>query len=110
MIKVTISRHKTNGTIISFSMSGHAGYADPGQDIVCAAASGISFGTINAIDQLLNTKLHIEMDEKTGFLHCVVPTTLETSTQEKVQLLLEGMLVSLESVASEYGQYITISK
>ena len=31
-------------------MQGHAGYAEPGQDIVCAAVSALVINTINAIE------------------------------------------------------------
>lgn len=108
MIKISIIRNDADGNIEGFTLSGHAEFAEPGKDIVCAAVSGISFGTINAIETLLNIKLLIEMNEQSGFLHCIVPKEQEITVQEKVQLLLEGMVVSLQSVASEYGKYMTI--
>lgn len=107
MIDVTINRDRQR-MIHSFTMSGHAHFAEPGQDIVCSAASGISFGTINAIEKLLNVRLSIQMEQKSGFLQCVVPNELDESTQEKLQLLLESMVVSLQSVEAEYGQYIQL--
>lgn len=57
MIRVRIKRKK-NGNISSFQMSGHAEFAEYGQDIVCAGASAVSFGTVNAIMQVagLNPK------------------------------------------------------
>ena len=47
MIKVRIS--KNNNIIESIRCSGHAGYADYGKDIVCAAFSTMIITTINAI-------------------------------------------------------------
>jgi uncharacterized protein YsxB (DUF464 family) len=109
MIKFTLVRHVSEGYIEEFTLSGHANYAKRGQDIVCAAVSGITFGTINAIDKLVHVQLDVKMDEKTGFFRCIVPEQLDDSIHEKVQLLLEGMYVSLQSIASEYGKYITLS-
>ena len=48
MIKVTINRTES-GLIQSFTMSGHADFAEHGQDIVCAGVSAVSFGAVNAI-------------------------------------------------------------
>lgn len=109
MIKVTIIRNQIDGYIEEFTLSGHAEFAESGKDLVCAAVSGISFGTINAVETLLNIKLTIKMNEQTGFLHCIAPREQENAVHEKVQLLLEGMVVSLQSIASEYGKYITIT-
>lgn len=94
------------GDIQSFTIVGHAGYADAGEDIVCAAVSGISFGAINAIYQLLGAELSVEQGED-GYLRCRVPR-FEPETDRKVQLLLDGMIASLRSVAVEYGQFVQV--
>ncbi|MFC4320939.1 ribosomal-processing cysteine protease Prp [Litchfieldia salsa] len=109
MIKVTIIR-SPQGLIESFTMSGHANFAKRGQDIVCAGASAVSFGTVNAIEALTGVVPGIEQGGKTGFLRCDIPVGLEQEIAEKVQLLLEGMLISLETIERDYGQYIKITK
>jgi uncharacterized protein YsxB (DUF464 family) len=109
MIKVAISRNDDK-KIVSFEMSGHANSGPHGQDIVCAGASAVSFGTINAIDTLCNVRLEIEMDNDSGFLRCMVPHGLDLQTTEKVQLLLEAMVVSLVSISEQYGKYIKIKE
>lgn len=48
MILVKMSR---KGGVYTFESIGHAGYADPGKDIVCAAASILSFTLIESIDE-----------------------------------------------------------
>jgi len=107
MINVTITRSH-DGLIESFTMSGHAEFAEYGQDIVCAAASAVSFGTVNAIEALTGVVPEIEQGGEGGFLRCVVPKELQKEIDEKVQLLLEGMIVSLETIERDYGQYIKI--
>ena len=49
MIHVTIFQNKYK-ECVGFQTEGHAEYADPGQDIVCAAASILVINTINAIE------------------------------------------------------------
>jgi uncharacterized protein YsxB (DUF464 family) len=107
MINITITRKKT-GSIQSFVMSGHALYADHGQDIVCAGASAVSFGTINAIHELTGVTPHIEQGED-GFLRCSLPENLSEAIQEKIQLLLEGMVISLQTIVEQYGEHIKIT-
>ncbi|MDV2684913.1 ribosomal-processing cysteine protease Prp [Alkalihalophilus lindianensis] len=107
MITVLIERN-ANLQIESFTMSGHADSGPYGHDLVCAGASAISFGSVNAIAALCGVELDVEMGEEGGFLRCGVPTGLENATHEKIQLLLEGMIVSLQSMAEEYSEYIEI--
>ena len=65
---ITINRNET-GLIQSFTMSGHALFANHGSDIVCAGASAVSFGAINAIHELTGITPEIEQGEE-GFLNC----------------------------------------
>ncbi|MGD6991608.1 ribosomal-processing cysteine protease Prp [Sutcliffiella horikoshii] len=108
MIKVTIKRDD-HMLIQSFTITGHANFAKKGADIVCAGVSAVSFGTVNAVMSLCQVTPDIEQGAD-GFLKCSVPSNLDESTHEKVQLLLEGMVVSLETIERDYGNYITISK
>lgn len=107
MIRVNIYR-KPDGTITSFKMSGHANYADHGQDIVCAGASAVAFGTINAVIALTDVKLNIEQGES-GFLQCKVPQKVSQEAFDQVQLLLEGMVVSLQTIERDYRQHLKVT-
>jgi uncharacterized protein YsxB (DUF464 family) len=107
MIQVTINR-KTSGNIQSFAISGHALFANRGKDIVCAGVSAVSIGTINAVHALTGVTPEIEQGED-GFLSCTVPDSLPEGISEKVQLLFEGMVVSLQTFEEDYGKYINIT-
>ena len=108
MIKVTFNDTQME-RITSFTMSGHADFAKKGSDIVCAGASAVSFGTVNAIMSLTDVNPDIEQGEDGGYLNCVIPRISSTESQEKVQLLLKGMLVSLQTIERDYGKYIKIT-
>jgi uncharacterized protein YsxB (DUF464 family) len=107
MINVTINRNEHN-EITAFEMSGHADFAKHGQDIVCAGASAVSFGTVNAIIALCKITPEIEQGGGGGYLRCTIPTNIDSSVFEKIQLLLEGMIVSLQTIERDYGKYIKI--
>ena len=107
MIRMTINRTKT-GVIHSFTMKGHANFANHGEDIVCAGASAVSFGAVNSLIKLTGIEPKIDMKEA-GFLTCTIPDNLPEDVQAKVQLLLEGMVVSLQTIEKDYGKHIKIT-
>jgi uncharacterized protein YsxB (DUF464 family) len=107
MIKVTISRD-ANKKVDGFTMSGHADFSEHGKDLVCAGASAVSFGSVNAIEALTGVVPEIEQGNG-GFLRCTFPNDLQQEVQEKVQLLLEAMVVSLETIERDYGKHIKIT-
>ena len=45
---ITITVKKRNGNYLEFVSKGHAGYAEEGQDIVCAAVSVLVINTVNS--------------------------------------------------------------
>lgn len=105
MITVHISRRE-DGTIQSFEVKGHAGYADPGQDIVCAGVSSVTVGTVNSIEALTGTVMEARM--KNGFLSAELPSGEEPACSDQVQLLLESMVLMLQGIADSYREYIQI--
>lgn len=107
MIKITVNRTES-GTIQSFTMSGHADFAKRGKDLVCAGASAVSFGAVNSVIKLTGVEPVIQQG-KDGFLKCTVPEHVSAKQQEKVQLLLEGMVVSLQTIEKDYGKHIKIT-
>jgi uncharacterized protein YsxB (DUF464 family) len=108
MIRVKIERQLSNGFIRSFAIKGHADFAKHGQDIVCAGVSAVSVGTVNAAETLLDIVMPSEM--KNGFLQAAAPETLDELKQEKLQLLLESMVVMLKNIEDMYGSYIKIEE
>ena len=80
---------------------GHAEYAKKGKpDIVCAAISALTIGTINSLEELAGEKLQISQNEETGFLSC----NFESTSQEKSSFLMDSMVFSLENISKEYGE------
>ena len=79
---------------------GHAEYAKKGKpDVLCAAISALTIGTINSLEELAGEKLRITQNEETGFLRCDFDSTL----QEKSSFLMDSMVFSLENISREYG-------
>lgn len=106
MIQVTV--HYKKNQIEAFSITGHADSGPYGYDLVCAGVSAVSFGAINAVMKLCDTDLEIEQADEGGYLHVSLPGHLLKNEMEKIQLLFEGMIISLKTIEQEYGQFITI--
>ncbi|MDB4867460.1 MAG: ribosomal-processing cysteine protease Prp [Cohnella sp.] len=107
MITITIERSEA-GRIRRFSVSGHAKYKDSGRDIVCAGVSAVTVGAVNAIEKL--TGLVPEAEMRGGWLTAEAPLNEDGNFEEQAQLLLEGMVAALESIADEYTKYVQIKE
>ncbi|MHA6485142.1 ribosomal-processing cysteine protease Prp [Paenibacillus sp. strain BS8-2] len=106
MITITFVRNETDRRIVSFAVEGHAKYAKPGKDIVCAGVSAVSVGTVNAIETLAGVELPAMM--KNGWLSSDVPLLPDAAADGVMQLLLESMVVMLETIATSYGKHVVV--
>lgn len=109
MIKVNVSRNHKD-SITAFELSGHAESGPKGHDLVCAAVSAVSFGAVNAVMKLCEFEPVVKQGGEGGYLKVELPDNLSSHIDTKAQWLLEGMIVSLETIERDYGQYITISQ
>lgn len=105
MIKITINKKDSN--IVSFSVKGHAEFAEHGKDIVCAGVSTVVIGTVNAIERICGVRADHHTTMNDGFLQYYLPS-LSGDAYRNAQVLLLGMVVSLETVQSEYSKFVKI--
>ena len=105
MIQLII-QEQASGRIDCFEMSGHADFAEHGKDLVCAAASAVSFGAVNAVLTLTHVTPTIQQGEDGGYLQVVFP---ETEEDHDVQLIVRAMIVSMQTIEQDYGQFIKIT-
>ena len=94
MITVTVEKKKD--AYVRFLSKGHAGYAEYGQDIVCAAVSALIINTVNSIEQL--TADQIEVTEKDGF----VSFRFNKPITEQGTLLMDSLLLGLTEIENSY--------
>ena len=86
--------------LTGFLSHGHSGYADAGEDIVCAGISVLVINTINSIDQLTDVIPEVDSDEEDGMISC----KLNDYRREDIQLLLRSLSIGLLSIQETYGQ------
>ena len=56
----------SSGELLGFSMKGHSGSAEAGNDIICAAVSSAAYMTVNTVTDILHVDTRIAVDD--GFL------------------------------------------
>ncbi|MBB4825839.1 uncharacterized protein YsxB (DUF464 family) [Sporosarcina luteola] len=105
MIKI-IFAEQPSGRISSFEMKGHADYAEHGKDLVCAGASAVSFGSINAVIALTGITPEIQQGAEGGYLKVDFPVTEKDAD---IQLIVRAMIVSLQTIEQDYGNHIQIT-
>ena len=97
MIHVTIFQNKYK-ECVGFQTEGHAEYADPGQDIVCAAASILVINTINAIEEF--TEDACTCDCKDGMIESWEFTS---DVSAGTDLLMDALMLGLRNIVKSYG-------
>ena len=81
-------------------LSGHAGYAESGRDIVCAAVSALVLNMANSVEAFTEDGFEGEMDEQTGAFS--FHFTAEISPES--QLLMNSLVLGLRNIEKEYGE------
>lgn len=84
----------TKGENLIF-VSGHANYAEPGRDIVCAGVSALVQTLIQSLEEL--TSEEIKYDMKPGAVHIYFG-----NLSERARLLVDSFFVGVSMIAEEY--------
>ncbi|MFD1471119.1 ribosomal-processing cysteine protease Prp [Companilactobacillus mishanensis] len=104
MIKASFHRNDDN-KIDSFLILGHADSGPYGQDLVCAAVSAVTIGTINNLEKLTKITPQVVLDEVNGgHLGCRITGTVSHDTG----LLLENLSEILIDIEGSYPKNITV--
>ena len=109
MIHAKFIIHSKEDKIVSFEITGHAGYADAGEDIVCAAVSVLAIETVNSIDKMVSHQMTVEeASDEGGYLFAQIKPNLTAEQAQVTQILLQHLYFSLEDVANTYPNYVKI--
>ncbi len=103
MINVTFykdSSHDYKG----FKFCGHAGYAESGKDIVCAAVSVLVINFINSVEALTDDKFNLKQDENKGLID--FDFSGDISNESKV--LMNSLVLGISEIQKENKKYIQI--
>ena len=105
MITVSLFRNQSR-QITGFTVSGHAGYGEKGTDIVCAAVTTAAMTAVNGLTDAAGIQLTPVVRE--GYLACTLPEVLSETERHDADLLLESMVLTLQNLVSQYGDYVSL--
>lgn len=97
---IQVSVYTGDGKITGFRLTGHAGFARSGSDIVCAAVSILVMNTINAVESFTGDTFQYEEDEEKGLIEFRVLSDMSGGTE----LLLKTLFLGLSDIQKEYGK------
>ena len=92
--------------ITGFSISGHSGYAEAGQDIVCAAISAVVTMAEATINDVCGAKAKVRVKQDDARITLTLPAACDE--EESVQAVLAGMLLTLCSMRDDYPDFIEV--
>ena len=100
---ITIKVRKKDGSYEEFISKGHAGYAEAGQDIVCAAVSALIITTVNSLEAFTDDKFEAKEDDGYVSIRFTAPVT------EKGKLLMDSLILGLTEIEHSYNnRYLTV--
>ena len=100
---ITITVKKRNGDYLEFISKGHAGYAQEGYDIVCAAVSVLVINTVNSLEAF--TEDSFEAEEADGY----VSFKFTAPVSERGKLLMDSLVLGLTEIEHSYNnRYLTV--
>lgn len=83
-------------------VSGHSGFADAGEDIVCAAVSSAVMLAANAITDIVGEDAQVALGEDELLI------TLPTPPLESSVVFLQALHLHLTLLSEQYLQHITV--
>ena len=105
MTKVEIYRNQ--GRIVKYKATGHSGYAEYGEDLVCAALSMALQLPLGGIQDVLDIYPKFEIDSD-GYLSVDMRGMDNKGKERELDALLESMVLMIRSLSRDYPKNIKL--
>ena len=99
---------KNNGNIVCVECSGHTGYAQHGEDIVCAALSSIVQTAGLGILCVAKINAKVEQKDMEGYFKITLPNNLSEEDLKSAQIIFQTMLCGILELRNEYSDFINL--
>lgn len=90
---------------LSLNIRGHAGYAEPGSDIVCAGVSVLALTLAAHMARHADDDDLLRLDMDDGIALCMRP---DSPRADEYRVLFAFTLEGLELLAGKYPEYVTV--
>lgn len=99
----------TEGSRIqAFTIEGHSGWADSGEDILCAAITSAVRLTECAVNDVLGLGAAVKVKERDASITLKLPGGLSQTNEETCQTLMTALMVYLAELHEEYPDNIIV--
>ena len=92
--------------ITGYKVSGHAGFAEEGMDIICSAVSALTQTPLLGLERHLKLKPSYNVNQEDGILE----VALNSAPTDLTQAILQTMVYGVESIARQCPQYVRIQE
>ena len=103
-----ITVYRKDNSIVEVSASGHTGYGEQGEDIVCAGVSKLIQSALLGLLQVVGINVKYTVDEEQGSLRFTLPNNLTREERHDADIVLNTMLAGLTDFYGEYSDYINL--
>ena len=107
MIRAILWRD-AGGQYTGYQLEGHAGWADSGEDIVCAAASVLSITCLNALESVAGLVPEVTGGDN-GSLRVRLPAKLTDAQRHDAQVLMGFLRQGLHDLSTDYPANVHFS-
>ena len=92
--------------ITGYKVSGHAGFAEEGMDIICSAVSALTQAPLLGLKRHLKLKPSYSVNQQDGSLE----VALNSAPTDLTQAVLQTMVYGVVSIARQCPQYVRIQE
>ena len=104
----TITFRSEGGRIIGFDSQGHSGYAEEGEDIVCAGITSAIRLVEATINDVLGLAASVKVREEDAFISLHLPGGLGQTAESTCQALLTGLMLYFTELHDEFPDNIEV--
>lgn len=90
-----------NVRLDGITIEGHAGYAEPGKDIVCAGVTALVENLIGSIESLTEDKIQYEISPGEVDIHY-------KDLSEEGKLLVDSFFLGISGIVEDFPEYVKI--
>ncbi len=99
---------RPDGALTGYRAEGHTGYAEAGEDIVCAAVSALTQTTLNGLKNVLKAPVMFDIDDQAALLEARLTPEASEAQVRQAQLLLQTLLEGLQAIERSYPRNVRI--
>lgn len=92
--------------ITGYRVSGHAGYAKEGEDIICSSVSALTQAPLLGLERHLKLKPSYSVNQEDG----IFEVALNSAPNDLTEAILQTMVYGVASIARQCPQYVRIKE